>query len=283
MKNSKSLFQDLIGRINLQESEAEIRATASSLMESICGLNAADLMKGKMVSDSDELKLYEAVARINRLEPLQYVLNEAHFFGRKFYVDPAVLIPRPETEELVSLIIDRTDRAWRSRRIFDVATGSGCIAITLGLELPHAETWGSDVSDSALAVARRNAELLQSHSTMVLHNVLTDELPVNEVATVVSNPPYIAEAEKQSMGRNVLDHEPHLALFVSDSNPLIFYEVLAMRSMKSLIPGGLLAVEINERFGMEVAAVMTHEGLIHVELVKDLAGKDRFVFARKAN
>jgi release factor glutamine methyltransferase len=283
MKNSKSLFLDLINRINLQESEAEIRAIVIVLLESISGLQPADIITGKVVSDADELKLYEAVARINRFEPLQYVLNEAHFFGRKFYVDPAVLIPRPETEELVALIIDRTDKALRSTRIVDVATGSGCIAITLGLELPNAETWGTDVSDDALVVARRNAGLLRSHTIMLSHNVLTDDLPINEVATLVSNPPYIAEAEKQTMDRNVLEHEPHLALFVSDSNPLIFYDALAGLSMKALARGGLLAVEINARFGREVSAVMTRAGMANVELVKDLAGKERFVFARKGS
>jgi release factor glutamine methyltransferase len=115
-----------------------------------------------------------------------------------------------------------------------------------------------------------------------LHNILTTDLPGNEVAMVVSNPPYIAEAEKQTMGRNVVDHEPHLALFVADSNPLIFYEVLATRSAKALVPGGLIALEINERLGREVAAVMSDAGLLNVEVVKDLAGKDRFVFARKS-
>lgn len=283
MKNSKSLLLDLIGRISLQESESEIRTIATHLMESICGLTPAELMAGKPVSGSDEMKLHDAMARINRYEPLQYILNEAYFFGRKFYVDPSVLIPRPETEQLVALIIDRVDHTSRSRKIIDVATGSGCIAISLDLELPDAEVWGTDISDPALIVARRNAATLNSAANLVLHDVLADELPVNEVAVVVSNPPYIAESEKKTMGRNVLEHEPHLALFVSDSNPLVFYDALASRSLKALIPGGLLAVEINERFGTGVAALITDAGFRGVELLKDLAGKDRFVLARKGS
>lgn len=280
MKNSKSLFLELISKISLKESDAEIKAIASLLLESICGLTPAELMAGKPVSPTEEMKLYQAVSRINRSEPLQYILNEAHFFGRKYYVDPSVLIPRPETEELVALVIDRSDRT-STRPVVDVATGSGCIGITLSLELPNAIVWCTDVSEKALSVARRNTDALGGHARMILHDVLNDELPINEVATVVSNPPYIAESEKQAMNTNVVEHEPHLALFVPDANPLIFYEALAMRGMKSLTAGGLLAMEINERFGREVAALMENAGLLGVELVKDLAGKDRFVFARK--
>ena len=281
MKNSKLLFLDLIGRVTLKESEEEIRAIVRHLIESICGLSSAELMADKAVSESDEIRLHEAVARINRNEPLQYILNEAWFFGRKFYVDRSVLIPRPETEQLVALIIDRADRTSRVQKVIDVATGSGCIAISLNLEISNAETWGTDVSEAALAVARRNATSLNNRTNFLLQDILSGELPVNEVAIVVSNPPYIGECEKEAMARNVLDYEPHLALFVPDSNPLVFYEAIGKRSAKALVPGGLLAMEINERFGKEVAALMTESGFQRVELLKDLAGKDRFVLARK--
>jgi release factor glutamine methyltransferase len=282
MKNSKSLFLDLIGKVSLNESEEEIRAIVRHLIESICGLSVAELMTDKAVSESDEMRLHEAVARINRHEPLQYILNEAYFFGRKFYVDGSVLIPRPETEQLVSLIIDRAERTSRAQKIIDIATGSGCIAISLDLELRVAETWGTDVSDEALVVARRNATSLNSDTNFLLHDILSNELPANEVAIIVSNPPYIGESEKEAMARNVLDHEPHLALFVPDSNPLVFYDAIGTRSAKSLAPGGLLAMEINERFGNEVAALMTACGFQRVELLKDISGKDRFVMARKS-
>ena len=281
MKNSKLLFLDLISRVTLKESEEEIRAIVRHLIESICGLSSAELMADKSVSESDELRLHEAVARINRNEPLQYILNEAWFFGRKFYVDRSVLIPRPETEQLVALIIDRADRTSRAQKIVDVATGSGCIAISLNMEISNAEIWGTDVSEAALAVARRNATSLNSSTNFLLHDILSDELPVNEVAIVVSNPPYIGESEKEAMARNVLDYEPHLALFVPDSNPLVFYDAIGKRSAKALVPGGLLAMEINERYGKEVAALMTESGFQRVEVLKDLAGKDRFVLARK--
>jgi len=281
MKNSKSLLLDLIDRIGLNESGAEKRSIAVHLLESICGLTSAEAMTAQAVSPADELKLNEAVARINRFEPLQYILNEAWFFGRKFFVDPAVLIPRPETEELVAMILERVDRAHQSQRVVDVATGSGCIAITLALELRRSETWGTDVSDAALRIARQNATSMGSRTQMISHNVLGDSLPMQDVAVLVSNPPYIAEIEMKSMDRNVLEHEPHLALFVPDNNPLLFYHALASRAKEALVAGGLLAVEINARFGREVASTMADAGLQRVELLRDLAGKDRFVIARK--
>jgi release factor glutamine methyltransferase len=281
MKNSKSLLMDLIGRISLNESDAEKRSIAAHLMESICGLTPAEVMTTHAVSASDEVKLHQALDRINRSEPLQYILNEAWFYGRKFYVDPGVLIPRPETEELVALILKRTERKDKTPRIVDVATGSGCIAISLALEVRGSETWGTDISDAALRVARRNAASLGSGTQLLSNNVLVDQLPVGDVGIIVSNPPYIAQSEMKGMDRNVLDHEPHLALFVPDNDPLLFYRALAKQGMHAMIPEGMLAVEINARFGREVAAAMTHAGLQRVELLKDIAGKERFIIARR--
>jgi release factor glutamine methyltransferase len=281
MKNSKSLFPELIGRITLKESAEEIRAIAKRLLEAICGLSATEIMTGKPVTPAEEFKLHEAIARINRSEPLQYVINEAYFFGRKFHVDPAVLIPRPETEELISNLLQRVNASARELRIVDVATGSGCIAITLGLELRGAQTWGTDVSDAALKVARANAAALQSDAQFLRHDILSEMLPVTGVDVVVSNPPYIAESEITTMKANVSQYEPHIALFVPDNDALLFYRALTKRSVSALVPGGLLAVEINERFGSEVATLITDAGYDDVEVLKDLAGKDRFVMARK--
>lgn len=283
MRNSKSLLPDLMKRITLKESEAEIRTIAEQLIESICGLSHAELLMGKPVTNEAKDRLYEAIVRINQSEPVQYVLNEAHFFGRKFYVDPSVLIPRPETEELVVLILDRVDRKVQHQRIVDIATGSGCIAITLGLELPQAETWGTDISEPALKVATRNAATLGSGAQFVKHDVLGSELPIANVDILVSNPPYIAESEMAAMDRNVLDYEPHHALFVHDSDPLVFYNAIAQRSTQALVPGGLVAVEINARYGKAVASAMEACGLRGVEVFKDIAGKDRFVVGYKGN
>jgi len=281
MKNSKSLLSELIGRITLPESEDEVRAIASQLLESVCRLTRLDMIVGKPVTEEDEKRLIDAVARINLAEPLQYVLNEAHFFGRTFFVDPSVLIPRPETEELVSLVINHVDKSARPLRIIDVATGSGCIAISLQLELHGAEAWATDISEQALTVARRNADTLGSSASFVISDVLSEALPVSDVNVLVSNPPYIAESESTAMDKNVLEYEPHLALFVPDNNPLLFYKALALRSYGALGNDGLLAVEINARFGNEVATVFRDTGLTDIQVVKDLAGKDRFVLARK--
>ncbi|MGC3945976.1 MAG: peptide chain release factor N(5)-glutamine methyltransferase [Chryseolinea sp.] len=283
MKNSKSLLSELIDGISLKESETEKQAIATYLIESICSLSPADIMSGKSINARNESKLHDAIRRINLNEPLQYILHEAHFFGRKFYVDPAVLIPRPETEELVALILDRLNRKDRDQNIVDIATGSGCIAITLALELRHVSVSATDVSKDALTVARRNSKALGASVNLVMNNALADELPVNDVDILVSNPPYIAENEKQAMQSNVVDYEPHLALFVPDNNPLVFYEAIVGHGVKHLRSGGLLAVEINERFGKEVAAMMINSSFRHVELLKDLAGKDRFVFSRKGD
>jgi release factor glutamine methyltransferase len=282
MKNSKALLLDLISQITLQESDEEIQAIASRLLESIYQLTKMERITGKALNGDQEKRLADAIKRINLSEPLQYVLNEADFYGRTFYVDPAVLIPRPETEELVSLVIDRID-GTRPHRIVDVATGSGCIAISLQLELTYGEAWGTDVSEPALVVARRNATTLGSRATFVRSDILAEALPVNGIDIVVSNPPYISESERKTLSRNVLEHEPHLALFVPDTNPLLFYKALALRSSESLLPAGLLAMEINARFGSEVATVMTEAGFQGVEVVKDLSGKNRFVIARKGN
>lgn len=282
MTNSKLLFAELTKKITLDESDGEIHAIVAHLLESVCGPAALRSVGGVTVNDAQVRELGAAVARVNRHEPLQYILNEAWFFGRRFYVDPSVLIPRPETEELVSLVLDRADEPHRRGQIIDVATGSGCIAITLGLELPGATTLGTDISDRALKVARRNASALVSKTKFVSSDILCEQMPAREVAIVVSNPPYIAESERETMSRNVLEHEPELALFVPDADPLVFYRMLADKSATALIPGGMLAVEINARFGNEVAEIFEQKGLQRVELLRDLSGRNRFVTARKA-
>lgn len=283
MTNSKSLLQELIGRITVPYSDDELRAIVTQLLESVCGFSYVDSLAGKAVSELQYKTLTSAIERVNRSEPLQYILNEAHFFGRRFYIDPAVLIPRPETEELVALVRERIMPDERPARMIDIATGSGCIGITLQLELPGATVWGTDVSEAALAVARRNAEALGSRINLLRHDILGDKLPVADLDVIVSNPPYIMDSEKSSMDNNVLEYEPHLALFVSDSDPLVFYKSIAGRGSESLVSEGMIAVEINAKFGKEVAGIMVAAGYNDVEIIKDLAGKNRFVTARKGS
>lgn len=267
-------------RITLDEGER--RAVASQLLESLCGLSPAEQMTPRTIGQEELKRLNEAIVRINRHEPLQYVLGEAYFFGHRFYVNPSVLIPRPETEELVELV-SKELRSVPTLRMADIATGSGCVAISLQLALGAAEVWGTDISAAALQVAERNARTLNSTARFVQHDILGDDPLPGELAALVSNPPYIAESEKYTMERNVVDYEPHLALFVPDEDPLKFYRALALRGKHVLVDGGLLAAELNPTFGRHVAGLMTDHGYLDVKLLKDLAGKDRFISARKGH
>lgn len=283
MKNAKTMLREIVGRINLEEDPGEVRTIASLLLEKVTGVSESDVMAGRTLelTAASAQTIDGYVARINRHEPVQYVLGEAFFYGRIFGVNPSVLIPRPETEELV-----RTILVWKAfqgspkaTRIVDIGTGSGCIAITLCLEWPEAEILATDVSRNALALARRNAETLGATINFVEHDILGKPIPVSDLDVVVSNPPYIAENEKRAMQRNVLDFEPHLALFVPDADPLKFYRAISAKAREAMNPGGLLALEVNEKFGNEVCSLLKDHQWKSVDIVRDIAGKARVVRA----
>ncbi|MBT1697176.1 peptide chain release factor N(5)-glutamine methyltransferase [Fulvivirgaceae bacterium PWU4] len=277
MNNSKLLFYDFVKAITLPESREEIQGIAYLVFENLLGLSKAQILAEKTitVSPSHEAKLRDAVQRINQHEPVQYVLGEADFFGRKFQVSPAVLIPRPETEELVRLIIDRT--TTDEPKILDIGTGSGCIPITLALEIAGSIVYATDVSTAALAVAKDNAIKLNARVTFMEHDILKEELTLRALDVVVSNPPYIAPEEQRDMKSNVVDHEPHLALFTPVDDPLIFYRTIVNKAKAALRSGGLLCMEINERYGEAVLELLTAAGYKDVQIIKDLSGKDRIV------
>lgn len=282
MKNSRLVLAEIIGQIKLNEPADEIRAIALRLIENIAGMSTTEVLADKPIAEEHITSLSQAVTRINQDEPVQYVLREGFFFGRRFYIDRAVLIPRPETEELVSHVLSRT-RDMQAPRVLDVATGSGCIAITLDLELQHATVFGTDVSQTALSVACRNADALGSHAQFIRQDFLSNDPPVQEVEILVSNPPYIGESERGTMAVNVTAYEPAMALFVPDDNVLVFYEHLAAKGRQILTRDGLIAVEINERYGREVVGLFLNEGYQDVELLRDIGGKDRFVLARRGD
>lgn len=275
MSNSKTLFDDFVSRITLNETREEIEMIAGLVFEKLFSITPTDLMKGKSIElSADQVRYVNQVAqRINTGEPVQYILRQAHFYGRPFYVDPFVLIPRPETEELVSSVLKHSPL----HTALDIGTGSGCIPITLSLERPDVKVYATDISKQALAVAKSNCLTLNASVEFLEHNILTEEIPFTNLDVVVSNPPYIGHSEKASMKRNVLEYEPHLALFVSDEEPLVFYKVIAAKSKKALRKGGAIMFEINERFGKEVSAILTQEGYHDVLLIKDINGKDRIV------
>lgn len=283
MKNCKELFHELIKEVKIRESRDEIESLAYVLLQDCFGITRIQVLSGDYVnwSESDQIRLAALIRRVNAGEPVQYVSGKAPFFGRDFRVDPAVLIPRPETEELVHEVIRyaRSLKSFHELRLLDIGTGSGCIPVTLALELSQATVMATDVSEQALAIARQNVVAQKVEVQLLLHDILAQEIPFFELDVVVSNPPYVTHAEKQFMNKNVVGYEPHLALFVSDEDPLLFYRTISMKARKVLKLGGLVAFEINERFGAEVVLLLREHGYAKVELLHDISGKPRIVKA----
>ncbi len=289
MSTAQALFRFLTEQLSPAYDRPEAQAIAYRLIDQFLHLSRTDVLLDKPLPPQPDW--HPLLARLRAHEPLQYVLGEAAFYGRTFRVTPATLIPRPETEELVRLVIDKIPNSQFSIlnsqfSILDVGTGSGCIAITLALELPGAAVSAWDISENALAVARQNAERLGANVQFEQQDALNSQsrgepfsILNSQFSILVSNPPYVARAEAAAMRPNVLDHEPHLALFVPDDDPLLFYRAIARLGAASLVSGGLIFVEINERFGVETAAVFAEAGFTSAEVVVDLSGKDRFVRA----
>lgn len=225
-------------------------------------------------------KIDKVVEELKKSRPVQYIFNEARFHGHDFYVDGSVLIPRPETEELVDIIVDENGLSDLS--VLDAGTGSGCIAISLALALKFPEVTAVDISGKALEVARRNAAALNARNIdFVCCDMLDMPVEVGKYDIIVSNPPYIAESEKAGMDRNVLDYEPSGALFVPDDDPLRFYKALSRFGADALKPGGRLYFEINSRFPAEIKKMLDADGYVDVELLRDMQGLWRFARAHK--
>lgn len=262
--------------------ETEAGALAKWILTEVFHFSTFDLYAGKDMnfSENDRDRLEDILNRLRDYEPLQYVLGKAEFGGLSFEVTPDVLIPRPETLELVEWITGDY-QGTEGVRILDIGTGSGCIPVTLYKRLeayrPQVASW--DISEKALEVAGRNAVANGAVVTFCCQDVLSESLPETEVDVLVSNPPYIAEKEKASMERNVLDWEPGLALFVPDDDPLLFYRKIAEAGLRILSPKGRLYYEINRAYGKETVELLERLGYTEVELRKDLSGNDRMVKA----
>ncbi len=276
MANSKTVFKEIQSQL-VNNDPDEIRAFALAIMKKNYGLSLTDILSEKEVERFDES---EIIARLNRHEPLQYIFEEAHFFGRAFKVNPSVLIPRPETELLIQEVLKLK---LKGVRLLDIGTGSGCIAITLCLEIPDSKVYAIDVSSEALDTAKANSKALGVQVDFIRADFLKNNIILNPVDIIVSNPPYVCLAEKESMNENVLNYEPPLALFVPDYDPLVFYKAIASKGKALLNPFGKVFVEINSRFGKEVKQLFEEIGYVSVEIIKDLNGKDRIVIAQKAN
>lgn len=278
-----NIYRDIRDVLIREYDAGEASAIAFLLLEEVAGMSRSQALMGDDSPQRDEL--LRMAERIAKGEPVQYVVGKAEFYGLTFHVEPGVLIPRPETEELVDAVeLQNAQNA----RVVDIGTGSGCIAISLSKKFPNAKVEGWDISNDALRIAKGNAELNESnvsfHKVDVLSVYPSEALSLAEgrrVDVIVSNPPYICDKEKSDMERNVLDHEPHLALFVPDEDPLLFYRKIAELGVEILSTGGRLYFEINRAYGRETVLLLEGLGYSNVQLVQDQFGNDRMVCAIK--
>ncbi len=282
MKNSKEIFRDLQQQITLKEDQDEIQSILYLVVENVFGFSRSDIVAERAipVTEIRQTKLDSIIRRINACEPIQYILGSTYFYGRKFKVSSSVLIPRPETELLIEEVLKEVD-PFTQGSVLDIGTGSGCIAVTLAKELPAKRILAIDVSKEALLIANENARQLNATVEFYKTDALTEKLPIHQIEILVSNPPYVVLSEKKSMKENVLEYEPHLALFVPDNDPLVFYTMIAQKGYAILTNNGKVFVEINERFGEEVSEVFSEAGFKNIRIVKDLQGKNRIVTASK--
>ena len=304
MKTYQQLWQSLTPLYDAGEAQAIVR----TVLDVKYGMTLTDIICGKVneISADEERKLEEIIIRLQKGEPVQYVLGEADFAGRTFHVEPGVLIPRPETAELCQWIEEdfagkstvspkdspedsskdspevspqATDNA---KQILDICTGSGCIAITLGLNIPNSEVTGWDISEDALRIAQGNVEMLKARNVRIEYQ---DALALPKAAEaadlIVSNPPYICEKEKADMEKNVLEHEPSLALFVPDEDPLKFYRAIAEYASSALKSGGALYFEINPIYEKETREMLLKLDFKNIETKEDAFGKKRMMRAMK--
>ena len=266
----------------------EIRCITRLILSHICGLshNQQILCKDKQISENEKLQIYAIVERLKKMEPLQYIIGETEFYSISLNVNASVLIPRPETEELADMIIRSHFSATDATlRILDVGTGSGCIAIALAKNIPHSEVTAIDISDEALITAKNNAILNDVNIRFLKADILNREetsmLMYDEYDIIVSNPPYIKEIEKESMETNVLNYEPHIALFVPDDDPLRFYKAIVDFANEKLAADGVIFFEINAGCDIMTNEMLHEKGFLNTKVVRDLSGKNRFIVATR--
>lgn len=277
--SSKKLLQYIIDQLTIEESPEEVSSIAHLILEHLFEIDQTEIMLDRSVNitGTQEKSMNQFLSRLNEFEPVQYILGEAHFFGRKFIVNPSVLIPRQETEELVNLIVK--DFTGKKIKFLDIGTGTGCIAITLLKELKGGKAFAMDIDPRTLKTARQNAEKHDVSIDFLLIDIITEPIPIQSLDVIVSNPPYVTQSEKETIKPNVIEHEPERALFVEDNDPLLFYRRIAELSKTALKEGGRIYFEINEWFGEDVQAMLQVMDYSQVEIVKDLNDKNRFVTA----
>ena len=301
MKTYQQFWQSLTPLYDAGEAQAIVR----TVLDVEYGMTLTDIICGKVneLSSDEERNLEEIIARLQNGEPVQYVLGEADFAGRTFHVEPGVLIPRPETAELCQWIEEKISSldADDPKQILDICTGSGCIAITLGLTIPNSEVTGWDISEDALRIAQGNVEMLKARNVRIEYQdalMLPKAAEAEEAAEIseaaeaesslskswniiVSNPPYICEKEKADMEKNVLEHEPSIALFVPDEDPLKFYRAIAEYASSALKSEGALYFEINPIYEKETREMLEELGFKDIKTKEDAYGKKRMMKAMK--
>ncbi len=263
--------------------ESEVRALTKLILSSVCNVrNYEVICKDKKIPENQQVRIKDIVEQLKQLKPIQQILGTTVFYEVPFIVDENVLIPRPETEELVDLIINNHKNV-PGLTVLDIGTGSGCIAICLALYLNRALVYAVDISLKALELAQKNAQKTGANVQFLHQDVFGPfSLPGgSKLDVIVSNPPYIVPSEKRIMSDNVLKYEPHLALFVPEDRPLLFYERIADIGLEQLKPEGNLYVEINALFGVETVRLFNEKGYKKVRLIRDLSGRDRLIHAQR--
>lgn len=281
LKTYKTIFLNALSFLN---DTMEAESMFYIILEKVHALKRIDLaLQPHLELAEDDLQRWEEIiVALKSKKPLQYIIGETEFYGLRFEVNESTLIPRPETEELVELIVVENRKSEiKSLKILDIGTGSGCIAISLAKNLPNATVSAIDVSENALEMAKKNAELNAVNVNFMLKNILeTAQLPT-QFDIIVSNPPYVRNLEKLEIKANVLEFEPHLALFVEDNNALIFYEKIAELAQKNLSESGKLYFEINQYLGKETVQLLEKKGFKNIKLIKDIYGNDRMISCKK--
>lgn len=274
-----ALSQQIQQAIAANYPATEAKAIAHAYLNMKCGVNTLDILMEKAVEEP--VGFTADLARLAAGVPLQYVTGKAYFYDRLFSLNSDTLIPRPETEELVSQVLKLIGS--ETTHVLDIGTGSGCIAISIALEAPQSQVSAWDVAEEAIAKAQENANQLGAKVTFQQQDVFAWQEDARTWDIIVSNPPYVLDAEKEEMEAHVLDHEPHLALFVPDEDPLKFYRVIGDMAQERLKPGGYLCFEINRAFGVQNVALAEAQGFENIQLLKDFHGNDRMLIAQRSS
>ncbi|MBV8389956.1 MAG: peptide chain release factor N(5)-glutamine methyltransferase [Mucilaginibacter sp.] len=286
MKTVRQVSAEFADQLSTIYDSNEVNSLCMMVLENIVNISSAKIkaFPETEISTSESEAITNILTRLTTGEPIQYILGYAEFYGLTFKVNPSVLIPRPETEELVDWIISSVGRSELAvGKFLDIGTGSGCIPISLKKNLPGAQVSAIDISPEALQTAKENAELNEVNVNFILDNILNpvnNSLLTTHYSLIISNPPYVTLEDKKLMHTNVTDFEPHAALFVPKDDPLIFYKAIAEFASTHLEKGGLLFFEINENYGKQIVEILFSKVFTNIELRKDMSGKDRMVKAQ---